>query len=169
MIRLKAAVASAALTLSLIGASSSAFAIDSIDKLLLQINGASTYGATPEVVVQVPYGQQTAEAPVPLDANVGARPSETTVLDMTGADGTLRACYAHGGMASQSTNLNYYCKYESLSVGATANSGSNYILPPDAPTNYFGSADAGDDHIADCVGRGGTLIQLTNSNWACAM
>ena len=77
MIRLKAAVASAALTLSLIGASSSAFAIDSIDKLLLQINGASTYGATPEVVVQVPYGQQTAEAPVPLDATQMSSPAVT--------------------------------------------------------------------------------------------
>ncbi|WP_040788888.1 hypothetical protein [Neomegalonema perideroedes] len=100
---------------------------------------------------------------VPADS-MAARPSSTQKLDMSGADGSLRACYANGGMAQQSGDLSYFCNYEPVSAEP-----SPYITPPDVETGYTGTKNALDATIQDCIVRGGSLAQLTNQNYVCVM
>lgn len=96
--------------------------------------------------------------------SVPARPSATQKLDMSGGDGSLRACYANGGMAQQSGDLSYFCNYEPIAAEA-----SPHITPPGVDTGYYGTQNALDATIQDCIVRGGSLAQLTNSNYVCVM
>ncbi|MDD2867055.1 hypothetical protein [Neomegalonema sp.] len=96
--------------------------------------------------------------------SVAARPSSTQKLDMSGADGSLRACYANGGMAQQSGDLSYFCNYTPVTAEA-----SPHITPPDVDTGYRGTQNALDATIQDCIVRGGSLAQLTNQNYVCVM
>ncbi len=96
--------------------------------------------------------------------SVAARPSSTQKLDMSGGDGSLRACYANGGMAQQSDDLSYFCNYEPIVAES-----SPHITPPDVDTGYRGTQNALDATIQDCIFRGGSLAQLTNHNYVCVM
>lgn len=96
--------------------------------------------------------------------SVPARPTASQKLDMSGGDGSLRACYANGGMAQQSGDLSYFCNYEPISAEA-----SPHITPPGVETGYHGTQNALDATIQDCIARGGSLAQLTNSNYVCVM
>lgn len=123
-----------------------------------------------DVVVAIPQvndsAVQTVEA-VEYVAPVAA-PSATATLDMSGADGTLRACYENDGIAKQREDFTYFCNYEKeepKTATATA-----YSLPAGAESSYQGTTNIEDEALLDCVNRGGTLIQLAaNEQFACAM
>ena len=124
-----------------------------------------------DVVVAVPQMGDTAVqsvAAVEYQGDVAA-PTADQTLDMSGADGTLRACYAAGGIAKQREDFTYYCNYEK-DTPATSTASSQYTLPAGADSSYQGTTNIEDEQLIDCVNRGGTLIQLaSNEQFACAM
>jgi len=130
---------------------------------------APVYG-NGDVVVAIPQVNdsaiQTVDA-VEYVEPVGA-PSAMATLDMSGADGTLRACYENDGIAKQREDFTYFCNYEKeVAQPATA---SAHSLPADAHSSYQGTTNIVDEALIDCVNRGGTLIQLAaNEQFACAM
>ncbi len=121
----------------------------------------SAYSAS--APVHTPYSGVLASVQTTSPA-AAAAPSASQKLDMSGADGSLRACYANGGMAQQGADLSYVCNYEPVTAEA-----SPHITPPDVETGYFGTANALDATIQDCIVRGGSLAQLTNQNYVCVM
>ncbi len=130
---------------------------------------APIYGSG-DVVVAIPQVNDSAVRtvdPVEFAGDVAA-PSATATLDMSGADGSLRACYANGGIAKQREDFSYFCNYEKdVPQESTA---SAYTLPAGADSSYQGTNNIADEALLDCVNRGGTLIQLAaNLQFACAM
>lgn len=123
-----------------------------------------------DVVVAIPQVNDTAVqtvAPVEYSGNVAA-PLATATLDMSGADGSLRACYANGGIAKQREDFSYFCNYEKEAPQAATESA--YTLPAGVESSYQGTSNIEDEALIDCVNRGGTLIQLAlNEQFACAM
>ncbi len=163
----------AALAVAMTFASSFAHAED-LGILIPETVEASIYGST-ETVVRIPKADEVRSqtvAAVEFTQPVGA-PDPSQPLDMTGADGTLRACYAAGGMASQSEDFNHYCNYEISAPGqstASASTGSSSIVAQGVDTGYNGTNNIADEALMDCVSRGGSLIQLAdNGQYACAM
>lgn len=130
---------------------------------------APVYGSG-DVVVAIPQvndaAVQTVDA-VEFVAAVGA-PDASATLDMSGADGSLRACYSNGGIAKQREDFSYFCNYEkSVPQESTA---SAYTLPQGQDSSYQGTTNIADEALIDCVNRGGSLIQLAaNEQFACAM
>ena len=126
-----------------------------------------------DVVVSIPQVNDSAVQSVAAVEYSGevAAPTADQTLDMSGADGTLRACYAAGGIAKQREDFTYFCNYEKDEPAtATASSTSQYTLPQGAESSYQGTTNIADEQLIDCVNRGGTLIQLaSNEQFACAM
>ena len=146
----------------------SAFAQD-VTIVDAQALSAPVYGSA-DVVVAVPNVNdvvvQTREAVEFVEA---AAPSASDNLDMSGADGSLRACYANGGIAKQREDFSYFCNYEK-STPAASTASSAYSLSSDAESSYQGTTNIVDEALIDCVNRGGSLIQLAaNEQFACAM
>lgn len=175
----------AATFIAAVGAAGAETASDPvINSLLLQLSGggqSAAYAPPPPqpVVVQIPFDQpQNAPVKDPV-VDLGApAPDPSKPLDMSDSDGSLRACYANGGIAIQRADLQNYCSYESPRPAASTNSlgfgdlppgaGDN-VLPMGAHSDYAGAASVDDSAILECVERGGKPVQLTNMNWACAM
>ncbi len=131
---------------------------------------APVYGSG-DVVVSIPQVNDTATRTIdPVEyAGAIAAPSATATLDMSGADGTLRACYENGGIAKQREDFSYFCNYEKDAPQETVEN-SRYTLPAGADSSYQGTTNIADEALIDCVNRGGTLIQLAaNEQFACAM
>lgn len=150
-------------------ASGFAFASDVTTVATPEAYTAPVYGSG-DVVVAIPQVNDAAVQTVEAVEYVGAvaAPTATANLDMSGADGTLRACYANGGIAKQREDFTYFCNYEKTAPQeATA---SAYSLPADADSSYVGTTNIEDEALLDCVDRGGSLIQLAaNGQFACAM
>lgn len=130
---------------------------------------APIYGSG-DVVVAIPQVNDAATQTVAAVEYVepAAAPSASDTLDMSGADGTLRACYSNGGIAKQREDFSYFCNYEkSAPQTSTA---SAYTLPQGEDSSYQGTTNIADEALIDCVDRGGSLIQLAaNEQFACAM
>ena len=130
---------------------------------------APIYGSG-DVVVAIPQVNDSAVQTVDAVEYVApaAAPLATATLDMSGVDGSLRACYANDGIAKQREDFTYYCNYEKeVAQPATA---SAHSLPADAESSYQGTTNIVDEALIDCVNRGGSLIQLAaNQQFACAM
>lgn len=135
-----------------------------INTLLSQINGPAVSAPVPGVSYQP--GVQT--VPAVEYAAVKSAPQEGQVIDMSGADGTLRACYENGGMAKQGEDLLSRCTYNVPTPGA-ATAQSSFITPRGVDTGYDGTTNHMDPQLQDCLARGGSFVQLTNNNYACAM
>lgn len=146
---------------TLVGA---AQADETINGLLAQLSGPAANA--PLAGVTYEPGVQTIPA-VEYTGAVAA-PQEGQVLDMSGADGSLRACYANGGMAKQGDDLLSRCTYAQPSGGA-ATAYNDYITPAGVDTGYDGTTNHMDPQLQDCMLRGGSFVQLTNNNYACAM
>ena len=134
--------------------------------------GAALLGGS-ETVVYVPREDetrvQTVEAVDVTGLSVDA-PTEGEVIDMSGADGKLRACYANGGIAKQGDDFLNRCTYEEESVAGPVAQNSDFTVAPEVDTGYDGHANPQDEALIDCLERGGSLIQLANNNqFACAM
>ena len=130
---------------------------------------APIYGSG-DVVVAIPQVNDDATQTVDAVEYAGAvsAPSATATLDMSGADGTLRACYANGGIAKQREDFTYFCNYEKEVAQESATSA--YTLAQGEESTYQGTTNIADEALLDCVNRGGTLIQLAaNQQFACAM
>lgn len=131
---------------------------------------APIYGSG-DVVVAIPQVNDSAIQTVEAVEYVepAAAPDASATLDMSGADGTLRACYSNGGIAKQREDFSYFCNYEK-STPQTSTASSAYTLPQGADSSYQGTTNIADEALMDCVNRGGTLIQLaSNEQFACAM
>ena len=130
---------------------------------------APIYGSG-DVVVAIPQVNESAVQSVdPVEYVAAAAPSADATLDMSGADGSLRACYANGGIAKQREDFTYFCNYEQAAPTQSTAS-SQYTLPAGAESSYQGTNNIEDETLIDCVNRGGTLIQLaSNHQFACAM
>jgi len=130
---------------------------------------APVYGSG-DVVVAIPQVNDSAVQTVAAVEYIepAAAPTATDTLDMSGADGSLRACYENGGIAKQRENFSYFCNYEKTAPAAVTETA--YSLPADAESSYQGTTNIVDEALIDCVNRGGTLIQLAaNGQFACAM
>lgn len=159
----------AAVALSVFAGSASA---DSIGLYSPETVGAAALGST-DMIIQIPSAStQRAQTVTPIDVTnmnqVHAAPGDGRVLDMTGRDGSLRSCYANGGIAKQGQDLQYICAYDDR--GSSSVASSPYITPAGVDTGYQGTNNVEDPALLDCVSRGGTLIQLAgNQQFACAM
>lgn len=126
-----------------------------------------------DVVVHVPQTGDRAITVEPIDvtnvALINAQPGTGQIVDMTGANGSLRSCYANGGIAQQGQDLVYRCEFDT-SGGQGPLSQSAYVTPTNTDTGYSGATNVEDPALLDCMGRGGSLIQLSsNGQFACAM
>jgi hypothetical protein len=130
---------------------------------------APVYGSA-DVVIAVPRpGDVAVQSVDAVEYVEAAAPTSDGNLDMSGADGSLRACYANGGIAKQRQDFTYFCNYEQETAQASA-APSPYSLAADEPSSYQGTTNIADEALIDCVNRGGTLIQLAaNEQFACAM
>lgn len=63
-----------------------------------------------------PLRPAEAPTPAPPPSLVAAAPGEGQPLDITGADGSLRACYVNGGMVWKSSDLAYVCTYQPIAA-----------------------------------------------------
>lgn len=145
-----------------------------VDPLIPETLGAALFGGSEPVVYIAPAGESRASTVAAVEAIDAATPLEGGRLDMSGRDGSLRACYAAGGIAKQHDDLSYFCTYDSAStgkgVGAVTAESSRFIAPVGADTGYDGTTNVHDEALMDCMERGGSLIQLaSNEAFACAM
>jgi hypothetical protein len=138
--------------------------------------GATVVGSS-EVVVHVPQTGERAMTIAPIDVTniqqVNAFPGTGQLIDMSGGDGSLRSCYANGGIAKQGQDLAYRCEVDTSNgqgpLGQQAAS-SQYVTPTGLDTGYDGVNNVEDPALLDCMNRGGSLIQLSsNGQFACAM
>ena len=137
----------------------------------------STVVGSSDVVLQIERSGERAQTVAAIDVTniqlVNAQPGTGQLVDMTGADGSLRSCYANGGIAQQGQDLAYRCEFDTSAgqgpLGQQAQE-SAYVLPTGADSGYNGVANVEDPALLDCVSRGGSLIQLSNNGqYACAM
>lgn len=133
---------------------------------------ATIVGST-EMIVHVPQTGERGITVAPIDVTgvqlVNAYPGTGQSIDMSGADGSLRSCYANGGIAKQGDDLVYRCEFDSAS-GQGPLTQSAYVTPTNADTGYDGTSNVEDPALLDCMNRGGSLIQLSsNGQFACAM
>lgn len=156
---------------ALIAAASLTSSVAFADELVIldpQALGAPVYGSS-DVVVAIPQpGDVRVQTVDAVEYVPTVAPVSTASLDMTGSDGSLRACYANGGIATQRQDFSYFCNYEQET--AATPTASAYSLSADAESSYQGTTDIVDEALIDCVNRGGSLIQLAaNGQFACAM
>lgn len=141
--------------------------------------GASLFGSSDTVVYIDEPGTDRAQTVDAVLATEVAAPFEGASLDMSGVDGSLRACYEAGGIAKQADDLSYFCTYLTTPPSVTATASvtgggvpvvGGSVLSQDTYTGYDGTTNVEDPVLIDCVERGGTLIQLaSNEAFACAM
>lgn len=165
MVKLSFAAIVAATTI----VSSAAFAQEVTTVTSPETVTAPVYGSG-DVVVAIPQVNESAVQTIdPVEyVETAAAPDPSATLDMTGADGSLRACYSNGGIAKQLEDFSYVCNYEKNEPQEA--SSSAYTLAQGEESSYQGTTDIVDDALLDCVKRGGTLIQLAaNEQFACAM
>jgi len=135
----------------------------------------ATIVGSSEMIIHVPTdansrAQTVAAIDVTHQQLVDAFPGSGQSLDMSGRDGSLRSCYANGGIAKQGDDLVYRCIADASQGGTVQAEASPYITPSHAETGYDGAQNVDDPALLDCMGRGGSLIQLsTNGQFACAM
>lgn len=136
----------------------------------------STVVGSSEMVIQVPQMGERAQTVQAIDVTnirqINAQPGFGQAVDMSGVDGSLRSCYANGGIAKQGQDLAYRCEFDTASgqgpLGGQQQSA--YISPPTVDTGYNGVNNVEDPALLDCMDRGGSLIQLSNNGqFACAM
>ncbi|GEM_PF-2326845 len=163
----------AALGLSI--AASSTFAQD-IGILSPGTIGSTLHGSS-DVVLQLEQSGSRAQTIDAIDVTnirqVNAQPGTGQLLDMSGVDGSLRSCYANGGIAQQGQDLAYRCEFDTANgqgpLGQQEQE-SAYVVPTGVETGYNGVSNVEDPALLDCVSRGGSLIQLSNNGqFACAM
>jgi len=136
----------------------------------------STIVGSSDVVLHVPQTGDRAQTIGAIDVTnvqlVNAYPGTGQLLDMSGQDGSLRSCYANGGIAQQGQDLAYRCEFDTANgqgpLGQQQESA--YVQPTSVDTGYNGVSNVEDPALVDCVSRGGSLIQLSNNGqFACAM
>jgi len=156
----KAAIAALGLTI----AAGPSFAND-IGLLSPGTIGSTVHGSS-DVVLQIEQSGARAQTVAAIDVTniqlVNAQPGTGQLVDMTGADGSLRSCYA-----------NYRCEFDT-SAGqgplGQQQQQSAYVVPAGVDSGYDGVSNVEDPALLDCVSRGGSLIQLSNNGqFACAM
>lgn len=133
---------------------------------------AAVVGST-EMIIHIPQSGQRGQTVDPIDVTnsrqITAVPGSGQILDMSGADGSLRSCYANGGIAKQGGDLMYRCEVDTA-AGTGPLSQSAYVTPPAVDSGYNGTQNVEDPALLDCMDRGGSLIQLSsNGQFACAM
>lgn len=133
---------------------------------------AAIVGST-DMIVHIPQTGDRAQTVAAIDVTnrqlVTAYPGTGQMVDMSGADGSLRSCYANGGIAKQGQDLSYRCEFDTA-AGQGPVTQSAYVSSPSVDTGYNGSNDVEDPALLDCMARGGSLIQLSsNGQYACAM
>jgi len=167
----KAAIAALGLTI----AAGPSFAND-IGLLSPGTIGSTVHGSS-DVVLQIEQSGARAQTVAAIDVTniqlVNAQPGTGQLVDMTGADGSLRSCYANGGIAQQGQDLAYRCEFDT-SAGqgplGQQQQQSAYVVPAGVDSGYDGVSNVEDPALLDCVSRGGSLIQLSNNGqFACAM
>jgi len=136
----------------------------------------STIVGSSDVVLHVPQTGDRAQTIDAIDVTnislVNAQPGTGQLLDMSGGDGSLRSCYANGGIAQQGQDLAYRCEFDTAGgQGPLAQQEqSAFVSPAYVDTGYNGVNNVEDPALVDCVSRGGSLIQLSNNGqFACAM
>ena len=166
---MKTAIAAVALSMFAVPASA-----DSIGVYSPETVGAAALGSS-EMIVHIPNTtSQRSQTVAPIDVTniqqVNATPGDGQRLDMSGRDGSLRSCYANGGIAKQDQTLNYFCTFDERGSASSAAASSPYLTPQGVDTGYNGTNNVQDPALLDCVSRGGSLIQLAgNQQFACAM
>lgn len=133
--------------------------------------GAALLGGS-NVAVYVPrVGEQTAQTVDAIEVNgLAAAPMEGELIDMSGVDGKLAACYANGGIVKQGQDFRDRCTYDKASTAGPVAADSDFVAAPDVETGYNGTTNPQDEALMDCLARGGSLIQLAaNNQFACAM
>ena len=168
----KAAIAALGLTI----AAGPSFAND-IGLLSPGTVGSTLLGSS-DVVLQIEQSGARAQTIDAIDVTnvklVNAQPGTGQLLDMSGRDGSLRSCYANGGIAQQGQDLAYRCEFDTAAgqgpLGQQPAQQSAYVVPTGVDSGYDGVSNVEDPALLDCVGRGGSLIQLSNNGqFACAM
>lgn len=102
-------------------------------------------------------------------------PGSDSILDISGRDGTLRSCYANGGVAKQTSGGRYRCYHDDpLDDPLDWKTQKTTDVPErtQVPASSFGngSSQIDDPALLDCLQRGGSLIQSAeNGQYACAM
>lgn len=138
----------------------------------------STIVGSSEMIVHVPVTGDRAMTIAPIDVTniqlVNAYPGTGQLIDMSGGDGSLRSCYANGGIAKQGNDLGYRCEFDTSAgqgpLSQSASASSQYVSPTGVDTGYDGVNNVEDPALLDCMNRGGSLIQLSsNGQFACAM
>ena len=134
--------------------------------------GSTLVGST-EMIIHVPTTGDRAQTVAAIDVTnlqqITATPGTGQQLDMSGADGSLRSCYANGGIAKQGEDLIYRCVVDTAG-GQGPLSQSAYVTPTQTDSGYNGATNVEDPALLDCMARGGSLIQLSsNGQFACAM
>lgn len=138
--------------------------------------GSTLHGSS-EVVLQLEQSGERAQTIPAIDVTnvqlINAQPGTGQLVDMTGRDGSLRSCYSNGGIAQQGQDLAYRCEFDTAAgqgpLGQQQQE-SAYVVPTGVETGYDGVSNVEDPALLDCVGRGGSLIQLSNNGqFACAM
>lgn len=137
----------------------------------------STIVGSSDVVLHLPQTGDRAQTVEAIDVTnidlINAVPGSGQVVDLSGRDGSLRSCYANGGIAQQGQDLVYRCEFDtSDGQGPLAQQSqqSQFVSAPNADTGYDGVSSVEDPALIDCVSRGGSLIQLSNNGqFACAM
>lgn len=138
--------------------------------------GSTIHGSS-DVVLQFEHSGERAQTITAIDVTniqqINAQPGTGQLVDMSGRDGSLRSCYANGGIAQQGQDLAYRCEFDTANgqgpLGQTEQQ-SAYIVPTGVDTGYNGVSNVEDPALLDCVSRGGSLIQLSNNGqYACAM
>jgi len=132
---------------------------------------ATIVGST-EMIVHIPETGTRGQTVAPVDVTnqqlVEVQPGSGQPLDMSGYDGSLRSCYANGGIAKQGEDLVYRCTLDTTQSGVEQ--ASAYVTPSHSDTGYDGTNNVADPALLDCMNRGGSLIQLAgNQQFACAM
>lgn len=134
---------------------------------------ATIVGST-DMIVHIPQTGERAQTVAAIDVTnvqlVNAYPGTGQLIDMSGRDGSLRSCYANGGIAKQGQDLAYRCDFDTTAGQGPAATQSAYVSPPTVDTGYNGANNVEDPALLDCMARGGSLIQLSsNGQFACAM
>jgi len=134
----------------------------------------ATIVGSSDVVLHIPQTGERAQTVQAIDVTnvtlVNAQPGSGQIVDMTGSDGSLRSCYANGGIAKQGNDLTYRCEFDTSNGQGPLSQQSAYVTPTGSDTGYNGSNNVEDPALLDCMSRGGSLIQLSsNGQYACAM
>jgi len=77
--------------------------------------GSTLHGSS-EVVLQIEQSGTRAQTIDAIDVTnvnlIDAHPGSGQLVDLSGRDGSLRSCYANGGIAQQGQDLAYRCEFD---------------------------------------------------------